>query len=54
METTTKDFGLGSSLISLTNKNYVTIAFTNLGARIVDWQKDGKHFVLGFDSAQNT
>lgn len=52
MEITTKDFGLGSSLISLTNKNDVTIAFTNLGARIVDWQKDGKHFVLGFDSAQ--
>lgn len=41
MEITTKDFGLGSSLISLTNKNDVTIAFTNLGARIVDWQKTG-------------
>lgn len=52
MEITTKDFGLGSTLISLTNKNDVTISFTNLGARIVDWQKDGKHLILGFDSAQ--
>lgn len=52
MQITTKDFGLGSTLISLTNKNDVTISFTNLGARIVDWQKDGKHLILGFDSAQ--
>ena len=44
MEITTKDFGLGSSLISLTNKNDVTIAFTNLGARIVDWQKRRETF----------
>ena len=46
------DFGLGSSLITLTNQQGVSISFTNLGARIVDWQKDGKRLVLGFDSAQ--
>ena len=52
MEIKIRDFGLGSDLISLTNKAGVTISFTNLGARIVDWQKDGKHLILGFDSAK--
>lgn len=47
-----RDFGLGSSLITLTNQQGVSISFTNFGARIVDWQKDGKRLVLGFDSAQ--
>ncbi|GAX47154.1 aldose epimerase family protein [Pseudolactococcus reticulitermitis] len=52
MDIRTTDFGLGSSLITIINKQGVKISFTNLGARIVDWQKDGKHLILGFDSAQ--
>lgn len=52
MKIITKSFGLGSTLITLINKNNVKISFTNLGARVVDWQKDGRHFILGFDSAQ--
>lgn len=52
MKVTETRFGLGSMLITMTNKQGVRISFTNLGARVVDWQKNGKHFVLGFDSAQ--
>ncbi|MDG4981430.1 galactose-1-epimerase [Lactococcus lactis] len=52
MEITTKDFGMGATLISLTNKKGVQISFTNLGARVVEWQKEGKHLILGFDSAK--
>ena len=52
MDIKIRDFGLGSNLITLTNQQGVSISFTNFGARIVDWQKDGKRLVLGFDSAQ--
>ena len=52
MKIVTSDFGLGASLIRLTNEKGVSIAFTNLGARIVSFQVDGKEIVLGFDSAK--
>lgn len=52
MKVTETSFGLGSMLITMTNEQGVTMRFTNLGARIVDWEKNGKHLVLGFDSAQ--
>ena len=51
MKITKQEFGLGATLITLTNKENNTISFTNYGARIVDWQKEGKHLILGFDSA---
>ncbi|MDR0299357.1 MAG: galactose-1-epimerase [Streptococcaceae bacterium] len=52
MKITTKEFGLGATLITFTSKNDISISFTNLGARIVDWSVNGKSIVLGFDSAQ--
>lgn len=52
MEILTRDFGLGATLITLINKKGVQISFTNLGARVVNWVKDGKRLILGFDSAQ--
>ncbi len=52
MKITTSDFGLGSQLFTIENKKGMRIAFTNYGARIVDWVVEGKHIVLGFDCAQ--
>jgi len=52
MKIKTEDFGAGASLIRLTNEAGESIAFSNLGARIVDWNIDGRQIVLGFDSAE--
>ncbi|MFC4651873.1 galactose-1-epimerase [Lactococcus nasutitermitis] len=52
MKIETKEFGLGATLITLTNQQNIALSFTNLGARVVDWNVSGKHIVLGFDSAQ--
>ncbi|GBG95968.1 galactose-1-epimerase [Lactococcus termiticola] len=52
MKIETNDFGAGTVLIRLTNKSGQSIAFSNLGARVVDWNIDGRQIVLGFDSAQ--
>lgn len=52
MKISTKAFGLGARLITLTNAKGVSISFTNFGARVVNWVVDGKKIVWGFDSCQ--
>ncbi|MDR0297745.1 MAG: galactose-1-epimerase [Streptococcaceae bacterium] len=53
MKTEIKKFGEGADLISVTNAAGVTMAFTNLGARVVDWKlPDGRNIVLGFEHAK--
>lgn len=52
MKISTKYFGLGSTLITFTNEKGVSISFTNLGARVVDWIVRDKNIILGFDTAQ--
>ncbi|PCS01394.1 aldose epimerase [Lactococcus fujiensis] len=52
MKISTKDFGLGSTLINFTNEAGVSISFTNLGARVVDWIVGKKNIILGFETAQ--
>lgn len=52
MTITEKDFGQGYRLITLTNKQGLQLAVTDLGARIVRLTANQRELILGFDSAQ--
>ncbi|MGM9903386.1 galactose mutarotase [Enterococcus sp. 10A9_DIV0425] len=52
MNITKKSFGKDVQLITLTNKNGLSLSVTDLGARIVSLRWQDRELVLGFDSAE--
>ncbi|MFV0556505.1 MAG: galactose-1-epimerase [Lactovum sp.] len=52
MKITKEEFGLGATLICLTNQKGNSISFSNLGARVVAWEVTGRNILRSYKTAR--